>query len=148
MDELILDLIKNHSISDQDDFLKLILKETGEALTQSTLSRKLKKLGIIKKNGFYALPHLIPQGFISKKENILLIEVLECPPNMLILKTLPKHASALSYILEQEKKQNEAVYPELKAICGMIAGDDCLFVALNKVDQLTPLKQLLINLIG
>ena len=48
LNKLILNLTQNYKILEQN-YLQILLKERGHSIPQSTLSRKLKKLKIVKK---------------------------------------------------------------------------------------------------
>ncbi|MDQ3748054.1 MAG: arginine repressor, partial [Acidobacteriota bacterium] len=53
--QTILDLIRAKNIGTQDELTENLLKK-GFSSTQSSVSRDLDELGIIKINGFYSLP--------------------------------------------------------------------------------------------
>jgi transcriptional regulator of arginine metabolism len=115
VDQLILRILEQREVEDQAELQKL-LKKQGQALTQSTLSRHLKKLSVQKKNGRYQRVE------VGNKE-LPQASILEAPPNLLVIKTAPGFAAATAYALD------ERVSPELLA--GTIAGEDTVFVALR-----------------
>ncbi len=109
--QLILKLIQQKKYEDQTQILHDLTCE-GVQITQSTLSRHFQKLGIRKKNGFYVSER--PAGISG------IISVVEAPPNLIIIKTMPGHASAVAFMIEEQN---------LTEVLGTIAGDDTIMLA-------------------
>jgi transcriptional regulator of arginine metabolism len=105
--------------SDQQALLAK-LADLGYDLTQSSISRKLKQLGIIKLQGKYQLPRLTIGG--NKIKSIAVIA-----PNLLVIRTAPGHADMTASIIDEQLIENQQ-YPEF---VGSIAGDDTIFLAIN-----------------
>ncbi len=105
-------LLANELIADQSELLAA-LAARGHALTQSTLSRKLKSLGYHKHDGRYTQPSV--PGF-------KLVSVTLVAPNLLVLRTAPGFAGALAVRLDANPLPGQA---------GTIAGDDTVFVAVQ-----------------
>lgn len=114
-----------------DDIIKIIkrgineqqvllteLTRLGYSITQSSISRKLKKMGIAKIGGKYKLP----KSEESKIKNITFIE-----PNMVVVHTLPGHANAIGAVIDEELVGS----PKHSEFVGTIAGDDTIFVAID-----------------
>ena len=112
LDQLILRLLEAHPIADQTDLLEKLASE-GHDLTQSTLSRRLKRLGVQKVQGRYrrveGSAQILPD-----------ITITEAPPNLLVLRTAPGFAQALGLSLDADP---------LPGQMGTLAGDDTVFVA-------------------
>jgi len=112
LDQLILRLLEAHLIADQTDLLERLSVE-GHDLTQSTLSRRLKRLGVQKVQGRYrrveAAAQILPD-----------ITITEAPPNLLVLRTAPGFAQALGLSLDADPIPGQV---------GTLAGDDTVFVA-------------------
>jgi transcriptional regulator of arginine metabolism len=111
LDQLILHLLEAHPIADQSDLLERLSTE-GHELTQSTLSRRLKRLGVHKVQGRYRRAEaaaLLPE-----------VSLAEVPPNLLVLRTAPGFAQALGLSLDAEPVTGQM---------GTLAGDDTVFVA-------------------
>ena len=112
VDALILQLLAGTPISDQGDLLAR-LAELGCELTQSTLSRRLKRLGVQKVQGRYrhveGTAKALPEATLR-----------EAPPNLLVLRTSPGFAQALAFSLDSEPVPGQM---------GTLAGDDTVFVA-------------------
>ncbi|HEV8577924.1 MAG TPA: hypothetical protein VGX68_02480 [Thermoanaerobaculia bacterium] len=100
------------------------LRKQGFKVTQSTVSRDLDALGIVRREGFYRPPG--PRGnesAIGKMEEFIR-RVRNAGPYMLIFDTLPGTAKAVSVALKA------ANWPEVR---GVLAEDDTLFVATDNV---------------
>lgn len=112
LDSLILHLLETASITDQGDLLARLAAQ-GHELTQSTLSRRLKRLGVQKVQGHYrrveASAQVLPE-----------VTVTEVPPNLLVLRTAPGFAQALGLSLDADPVPGQM---------GTLAGDDTVFVA-------------------
>ncbi len=112
LDQLILQLLEAHPIADQTDLLERLSAE-GHELTQSTLSRRLKRLGVQKVQGRYRRVEAAAQVLPD-------ITLTEVPPNLLVLRTAPGFAQALGLSLDADP---------LPGQMGTLAGDDTVFVA-------------------
>lgn len=113
-DELILQLLEAQEITDQAH-LQALLAGQGHALTQPTLSRHLKKLGVRKHEGRY-------QRVEPAAGDLGEVEIRRAPPNLLVLKTAPGFAPATAYALDERAP--------VDLIAGTVAGEDTVFVAL------------------
>ncbi len=105
-------------VNDQNELLTK-LNALGHELTQSSISRKLKSLGISKLHGKYQR-----LGILSRETKITFVA-----PNMLVINIAPGHAGALATKIDQ---QLIAKYPEF---IGSIAGDDTIFLAVDLGDK-------------
>jgi len=112
LDALILQLLDRSPIADQGDLLTRLAAE-GHDLTQSTLSRRLKRLGIQKVQGHYRRVETSAQSLPE-------VTLREVPPNLLVLRTAPGFAQALGLSLDTEPVAGQM---------GTLAGDDTVFVA-------------------
>lgn len=122
---LLLNLIQTNKIKDQSELLSLI-KQKGQDITQSTLSRQLKRLGIVKVDGFYQ------RTLIKTPTSSPIVDIISSPPNLLLIKTLPGNAGAVAFGLEQHG---------FSEIAGTIAGDDTIMVAVTNPSFLEFLKK-------
>ncbi|MDE2091375.1 MAG: arginine repressor [Gammaproteobacteria bacterium] len=112
LDEAILQLVEQREITDQSVFLDL-LNHAGHAVTQPTLSRHLKKLGIHKVTGRYQQVELMP-------DTLPVFALTQVPPNLVIIRTRPGYAQPLAVKLDQQK---------IEGVGGTLAGDDTVFIA-------------------
>jgi transcriptional regulator of arginine metabolism len=112
LDTLILHLLEGTPIADQGDLLSR-LGAQGHELTQSTLSRRLKRLGVQKVQGHYRRLEVTAQILPE-------VTITEAPPNLLVLRTAPGFAQALGLSVDADP---------LPGKMGTLAGDDTVFVA-------------------
>jgi transcriptional regulator of arginine metabolism len=112
LDSLILELLDGSPITDQGDLLARLAAQ-GHDLTQSTLSRRLKRLGVQKVHGIYRRAEAGAQILPG-------VRITEVPPNLLVLRTAPGFAQALGLSLDAEPVSGQM---------GTLAGDDTVFVA-------------------
>src|SRR5204863_9282155 len=111
----ILNLIRAKRISTQEE-LRDHLERGGVPATQSSLSRDLEELGVVKHHGFYALPHA--NGDTAR--GLLSLDV--AGEILIVAKCLPGRASAVAVEID------DAAIPE---IVGTLAGEDAIFVAVR-----------------
>lgn len=127
--KIIQSLIRENPVSSQEDLSSLLLAQ-GISITQATLSRDLKLLGVGKtrvENGnyVYSLPENNPlkenqkayqqdflRGFLS----------LELSINVGVIRTLAGHASAVALALDQM---------EVESLLGCVAGDDTVILVIR-----------------
>jgi transcriptional regulator of arginine metabolism len=115
--EKTLALVQARPITTQQKLLDL-LQRAGVPATQSSVSRDLEELGIVKHRGFYRLPQA-PDG-ASASGLLSLIPACDC---MLVARCEPGLASSVAVEIDRAR------IPE---IAGTVAGDDTIFVALVK----------------
>ena len=110
-------LIQARRITTQQKLMHL-LERAGVPATQSSVSRDLEELGIIKHRGFYRLPQA-PDG-ASAHGLLSLVPVSDC---LLVARCEPGLASAIAVEIDRA---------QFSEIAGTIAGEDTIFVALSK----------------
>ena len=125
--QTILDLIRAKPIGTQQD-LRAMLERAGVAATQSSVSRDLEELGVVKQHGHYTLPRI--NGNAARG----LLSLDQAGESLIIARTVPGHASPVAVELDA------AAIPE---VVGTIAGEDTIFIAVrNAKAQRTALKQI------
>ncbi len=117
LDEAIRRLLEANEITDQAVLQRLLAAE-GHTPSQSTLSRHLKRLSIQKVNGRY---QRVEPG--TPEQPTQSVQVLEAPPNMLVLKTAPGYAQVVGVMVDRS--------PEISGLAGTVAGDDTVFIAVR-----------------
>ena len=120
--ELILKLVSTRYLSTQQDLI-LALKEHGAEATQSSISRDIKHLGLIKRAGQYHCPVLeisTSMGNFDAQQRRYIQKVEIINAFMIVMKTQPATAQAIAATLDRFE------WPE---IAGTIAGDDTIFIA-------------------
>ena len=110
-------LVQAHRIATQQKLLRL-LERAGVPATQSSVSRDLEELGIIKHRGFYRLPQAPDAA--SARGLLSLVPVGDC---MLVARCEPGLASGVAIEIDHAR---------ISEITGTIAGDDTIFVALAR----------------
>jgi transcriptional regulator of arginine metabolism len=131
LDQAILTLIAAQEVPDQATLLGLLAKE-GFQLTQGTLSRRLARLSVQKREGRYqrVIPHDHPRPPYS---------VWEAPPNLLMLRTGPGFGMALGIRVDRS---------DVPGVAGTIAGEDTLLVAVSHGHSLAQVRERLEKILG
>lgn len=120
--EAIARILAKHAITRQSELLKLLRAE-GVSVTQSSISRDLQDMGVMKLHTGYALPESTQEeseqadfepiaGFVHS--------IRTAGPNLTIILTAAGTAQRLALSLDR------AGWPE---VVGTISGDDTIFVA-------------------
>jgi transcriptional regulator of arginine metabolism len=122
----ILNLISVRHIGRQEELTEL-LEQKGFSVNQSSVSRDLVELGVVKINGFYAVPQKTNYASFG-------LQSLEIAGESLIVaKTETGFAAAVCVRIDNAK------IPE---IVGTIAGEDTIFIAVrNQKEQRIVLKK-------
>jgi transcriptional regulator of arginine metabolism len=111
----ILNLIRAKPIGTQEA-LRTQLERAGVQATQSSVSRDLDELGVVKHHGRYALPHAngdATRGLVS----------LDVAGEVLVIaKCLPGRASAVAVEVDDAA---------IREIVGTLAGEDTIFIAVR-----------------
>jgi transcriptional regulator of arginine metabolism len=111
----ILSLIRAKSLGTQEELSEL-LEKRGFSVTQSSISRDLDELGIIKVNGFYAIPEKTETPFFG----LLVLDT--AGENLIVAKCESGLASAVAVRIDATR---------ISEIVGTIAGDDTIFIAVK-----------------
>jgi transcriptional regulator of arginine metabolism len=114
--EVLVDLISANRIERQDQLAEALDRQ-GFSVTQSSISRDLLDLGVVKTHGYYSLP--IKTG-AEAGFGILALDT--AGENMIVGRTRSGMASAVTVRIDAER------IPE---IVGTIAGDDTIFIAVK-----------------
>ena len=111
----ILNLIQAKPVGTQED-LRALLEHAGVAATQSSVSRDLEELGIVKQHGHYTLPRT--NGASARG----LLSLDQAGDSLVIARTMPGLASAVAVEIDA------AAIPD---VVGTIAGEDTIFIAVR-----------------
>lgn len=133
----IMELIESRIIDTQEELVQRLL-EAGFAVTQATVSRDIKELGLIKvpvgKNRYrYAQPRETPMGNVSQRlERLFQDSVigLDYSENLILIKTLPGGANAVASLVDHME------YPQ---VIGTLAGDDTIVVIVKPKEKVPDL---------
>lgn len=119
--ELIRELIESSAVGSQQDLLQA-LSSRGVRVNQSSISRDLQEMGVVKVRGRYMIGEpFIPDTADDLREIIGMVHNFHAAgANLLVLHTPQGLASAVGVALDR------AAWPE---VLGTISGDDTLFLA-------------------
>ncbi len=134
---LIRQIIKTRPVETQEDLVE-ILKEHGLSVTQATVSRDIKELGLLKvalEDGHYryALPgngtHMVPP--MEKVKRVLTDSFvsMDSAGHLVVIKTLPGNAHAVAAMLDAIGWSE---------VMGTVAGDDTILIILRTPDDAVP----------
>ena len=113
--QTILDLIRAKNIETQDELINNLAKK-GFPATQSSVSRDLDELGIVKISGHYSQPQT------NAKQDFGLFDLETAGGNLIVARCGGGLASAICVRLDRAK---------INGIVGTIAGDDTIFIAVK-----------------
>lgn len=125
----ILEIITQYDISTQTELANLLRKRNFR-ITQATVSRDIKELGLVKSNDAYGnhkyvLPMESSGGRkLNRLERVILDTVTEVDSteNLVLIKTLPGSANLLASLLD---------HTDWFEMMGTIAGDDTVLIILK-----------------
>ena len=139
----ILDLIARESILTQEDLVER-LAGSGLHVTQATLSRDIKELGLVKTGEGYATPSELGGESVATTPPLshllreFVTDVKEAQ-NLLVIRTSPGSAQPVAAALDAEQ------WPEL---LGTLAGDDTILVVTSSTKHGHELGKRLRELMG
>ena len=111
----ILSLIRARAIGTQEE-LKALLERAGVPATQSSVSRDLEELGVVKHHGRYT----VPRANGAAARGLLSLDL--AGSNLVVAHTEPGLASAVAVEIDRAS---------IEEIVGTIAGEDTIFVAVR-----------------
>ena len=147
-EQAILDLIDAGPISNQEALVAR-LRERGISATQATVSRDIKRLGLVKTpaagGGYrYAAPALQPRSTQRGRRQLRMaceqfLTKVELGGSLLVLKTLTGRANAVAVALDEYR---------VDGIVGTIAGDDTILVIARSDRDRAKIKKLFDEMVG
>lgn len=139
----ILQIVKTRNIGTQEE-LVAALQEVGMDVTQATVSRDIKELGIIKVATASGEQKYIPMNQSGEGASGRLMKVfteavisIDTASSFVIIKTLPGMAQAAAAALDSM---------HLEDLIGTIAGDDTIFIATHTPDHAENMRDTLIQI--
>ena len=132
-------IITHQLISSQDELCQA-LEKAGFTVTQATLSRDMKDLGIARVNASGGVRYVL---HIESEERRLApligyeIESIDANESMIVIKTLPGRAQGVAEIIDSMR------HP---AVLGTLAGDNTIFVTPSSVSKIEEILKLLKDL--
>lgn len=123
-------VIEENQVGNQEDVLSL-LKAKGFRVTQATLSRDFKELGVVKvhdssRGGYvYQLSAQTPKFIVPNASHLTSdgIKSIEFSNSLAVIKTHPGFASAVAYIIDNNV---------IREIIGTLAGDDTVLLIVRE----------------
>lgn len=141
----ILDIISKHDVDTQEELVDYLRSE-GFAVTQATVSRDIKEMGIIKtlssdgRHYKYAAQQTkeatAADKFLSMFKNTVIS--IKSSGNLIVLKTEAGSAGPASELIDKLS------YDE---VLGVIAGDNTIFVAVDGLDHVDTIRRRLEDLL-
>jgi transcriptional regulator of arginine metabolism len=114
-------LLRTGAVGKQADLVRLLKKE-GHDVTQSSISRDLRDLGVLKASGRYVLPSedVVHTNGDFGTLGQFVREVRAAGPTIAVVKTTVGAAQSVAVALDR------AGWPE---VVGTVSGDDTIFIA-------------------
>ncbi|SHJ30067.1 arginine repressor [Desulfofundulus thermosubterraneus] len=136
---LILEIIRQQVIETQEELAEA-LRAAGFPVTQATVSRDIRELGLVKVPGEgnifrYAAPGETPPLRRDERLKRLLrssVQFMDFSENLVVVKTLPGEAQGVASAIDQ------ASWPE---VIGTVAGDDTILVIVKPKKLVTTVLQ-------
>ncbi len=124
----ILEVVRKSQVRSQEELSVLLQRERIE-VAQSTLSRDIRELGLVKARGSYQISgetnSAPPENTVRRAFEQFVIQS-GVSGNIVMLKTSPGNAHSIGVVLDA------AQWPE---VLGTVAGDDTVFVLLRSSRQ-------------
>ena len=121
----ILDLVARHIVGSQEDLRQLLLGQ-GMDVTQATLSRDLRDLGLARVSTEDGGRYVVPESLSDENDNPLLGNLLpqlfsriDGVGELIVLHTVRSGAQPIAEAIDQE---------EFEEVLGTIAGDDTILI--------------------
>ncbi len=125
---LIIQLVSTRCLSTQNDLIEA-LKEHQVNSTQSSISRDIRELGLIKVCGQYQSPQhqpILTTAVLDGEQRKYIQKIDIVSAHLIVIKTQAATANVVAAALDR------LAWPE---IAGTIAGDDTIFVAVRSEKQ-------------
>ena len=143
--EAILSLISSHAVASQEE-LRRLLEERGWHVTQATLSRDLRELGLVRAQTEDGARYVHPEtlGLDDGKPSLeallpQLFDDVDGVSEMLVLHTLPSGAQPIAEAIDAQG------WPE---IIGTIAGENTILIVCRSLDARLELTRRLRTMAG
>ena len=122
---MLAEIVRNRPIRTQAD-LVATLRRAGIGCTQASVSRDVRELGLIKRDGHYAPPDLPPGDTVLKDYAVSVATLIRgmtvVGDHLVVVHTLPGTADGVGVFIDGKS------WP---GVVGTVAGDDTLFAAVS-----------------
>lgn len=136
--ERIKELITELNVTTQDMLVDLLNKD-GYNVTQATVSRDVKKLGLVKSFQNGVNKYVLSKSSNNIHDNVILsngILSVEVAQNIVVIKSKAGFANTICVVLDQL---------ELNGLVGTLAGDDTIFLATENNASALQIKKTIID---
>jgi transcriptional regulator of arginine metabolism len=143
----VLQLVATRPVHSQEELVSLLQRQ-GFDVTQATISRDIKELGLakvpIRENGTEIFKYVVPTAaanYVSRLHRAVaeLVTSIEGSVNLIVLRTPPGSAMLVASAVD------EASWPE---VLGTMGGDDTVLVIVRSAEEMPVVKQRFIDLKG
>lgn len=144
----ILTLVATRPIHSQDELVTLLQRQ-GFEVTQATVSRDIKELGLAKvpvksQRGEEIFKYVVPSAAVSYVSRLHravteLVMTVDASINLIVMHTPPGSAMLVASAID------EAAWPE---VLGTIGGDDTILVIVRSAEETPLIKQRFLDLKG
>jgi len=124
----ILEIIRKHRVKNQEG-LSALLRDDGLDVAQTTISRDIRELGLVKGRGRYQAADEIPAASSSDTLKSVFAQFVtgtDAAGNIIVVRTSSGNAHSVCVALDAADR------PE---VVGTIAGDDTIFVLTRNPDE-------------
>ena len=139
------DLVESHVVASQEEFRQLLLTR-GMDVTQATLSRDLRDLGLARVSAEDGVRYVLPESLGDDDDKPLLGNLLpqlfskiSGVGELIVLHTVRSGAQPIAEAIDQE---------EFDEVLGTIAGDDTILIVTRSAEARAVLTQRLLVLAG
>jgi len=139
------DLVESHVVASQEEFRQLLLTR-GMDVTQATLSRDLRDLGLARVSTEDGVRYVLPGSLDDEDDKPLLGNLLpqlfsgiDGVGELIVLRTVRSGAQPIAEAIDQE---------EFDEVLGTIAGDDTILIVTRSAEARAILTQRLLVLAG
>lgn len=137
----IIEIIENRVISTQEDLADALLN-AGYEVTQATVSRDIKELGLVKipaENNTYRYGVTGEQGIALNEDKLKrmfreLVIKADYSDNIIVLRTYPGNAHGIASLIDGSK------WPQ---VIGTVAGDDTILLVVKDFEKSKASKEVL-----
>lgn len=143
----VLQLVATRPVHSQEELVSLLQRQ-GFEVTQATVSRDIKELGLakvpIRENGAEIFKYVVPTAavnYVSRLHRAVaeLVTSIDGSVNLIVLRTPPGSAMLVASAID------EAGWPE---VLGTMGGDDTVLVIVRSAEEMPVVKQRFIDLKG
>ena len=141
----ILELVGAHEVGSQEDLRQLLVAQ-GMNVTQATLSRDVRDLGLARVSAEEGVRYVVPESLSDSEDSPLLGKLLpqlfsriDGVGELIVLRTVRSGAQPIAEAIDQE---------EFEEVLGTIAGDDTILIVTRSAEARATLTRRLLDLAG